>query len=89
MSLVVVLNSVLSKGVESMNQPLSLASESIRILPPMGRPRESYSVIWASASCPVGRSVKEKVMLKVGSNKVDQELSGLSLYVLVDVGIEL
>ena len=39
--------------------------------------------------CQVGRSVKEKVMLKVGSNKVDQELSGLSLYVLVDVGIEL
>lgn len=33
--------------------------------------------------------MKEKVMLKVGSNKVDQELSGLSLYVLVDVGIEL
>lgn len=47
-----------------MNQPLPLASRSIRMLPPIGRPWESNLVIWASASCPVGRSVKEKLMLK-------------------------
>jgi hypothetical protein len=60
----------------------------MRIVPPLGRPCWSYWVSWASASCPVGRSVIWRLMLKVGSKRVDQRLSGLSLNVLVDAGVE-
>lgn len=66
-----------------MNQPIPLASASMRIVPPLGRPKESNWVIWASASCPVGRSVIWKLMLKVGSKR----FSGLSLNVLVNAEV--
>ncbi len=54
---------------------------TMRIVPLLGRPRESNWVIWASTSCPVGKSAIWKLMLKVGSKR----FSGLSLYVLVNV----
>ncbi len=57
----VVLNSLESQGVESMNQPLPLASSSMLIVAALGRPFWSYPVMVASASCPVGRLVMLKV----------------------------
>ncbi|MEO1340419.1 MAG: hypothetical protein AAFV28_04560 [Cyanobacteria bacterium J06635_13] len=51
------MNSELSSGVESMNQPTQLASWSIFIVPALGTPELSNPVMVASASCPVGRSV--------------------------------
>lgn len=72
-------NSLLSRGVGSMNQPTPLAS-SMRMVPPLGRPKESKEVIWASASCPVGRSAICRAMLKLGSKSDCHRLSGLSLY---------
>lgn len=74
---------MLSNGVVSMNQPTPLASLSMRRVPPLGRPSESNLVIWASASCPVGRSVIWRLMLKAGSKRVDQRLSGLELIWLI------
>lgn len=56
-------NSLWSRGVGSMNQPTSLALRSMRMVPPLGIPWELYEVIWASASCPVGRSVISRVRL--------------------------
>ena len=66
-------NSLWSKGVVSMNQPSPFALWSMRIFPPLGIPWSVNSVTWASASCPVGRSVTWRV-----------RLSGLSLNVLVN-----
>ena len=48
-------NSLLFKGVESINQPLPLASSLMKIVPALGIPEASKLVIWASASCPVGK----------------------------------
>lgn len=50
-------NSELSNGVSSINQPTPLASWSMRIVPALGFPVSSKSVIVASASCPEGRLV--------------------------------
>lgn len=79
---------MLSNGVVSMNQPTPLASLSMRSVPPLGRPYWSNLVIWASASCPVGRSAIWRSMLKVGSKRVCQSVGELSLYVLFDVGVK-
>lgn len=72
MSVMVWENSLWSKGVVSMNQPKPFALWSMRILPPLGIPWSVNSVTWASASCPVGRSVISRV-----------RFSGLSCSVLV------
>ena len=56
-----------------MNLPSPFALWSMRIFPPLGIPWSVNSVTWASASCPVGRSVTWRV-----------RLSGLSLNVLVN-----
>lgn len=50
-------NSELSDGVSSINQPTPLASESMKIVPALGTSEESKPVIVASASCPDDRSV--------------------------------
>ena len=50
-------NSELSKGVSSINQPLPLASRSMRIVPALGFAESSKSVMVASASCPLGKSI--------------------------------
>jgi hypothetical protein len=52
-----VVNSLLSSGVVSMNQPTLLPLMSRVRVPELGRPRMSYPVMVAFASCPVGRSV--------------------------------
>ena len=56
------MNSELSSGVSSINQPTPLASWSMRIVPALGVPFSSKPVIVASANCPVGRSVIRKSM---------------------------
>lgn len=43
-----------------MNQPVPLASSSMRRVPAMGWPLASKRVSWASASWPVGRSLIAK-----------------------------
>lgn len=82
------LNSVLSKGVESMNQPLPLASPSIRMLPSIRSPWESYFVIWSSASCPVGRSLTIRLMSKGvwGKRREFQKVCAVELIVKMDAG---
>jgi hypothetical protein len=54
---------------------------SVRIVPPLGRPYWSYLVIWASASCPVGRSAIWRVRSKglVGSKRVCQMVGAVEL----------
>ena len=78
-------NSLLSRGVESINQPTPLASWSMRIVPALGTPESSKPVMVASASCPVGRSVIWKSMSSwfEGWSKSDQILVPLLLSSLV------
>ena len=59
-----VVNSLLSSGVVSMNQPEPLPLMSRVRVPELGRLLVSYPVMVASASCPVGRSVMLKVMFR-------------------------
>ena len=56
------MNSELFNGVSSINQPIPLASWSMRIVPALGVPLSSKPVMVASASCPFGRSVIWKSM---------------------------
>ncbi len=85
------MNSLLSKGVSSINQPTPLASWSISIVPALGFPEESNPAIVASANCPVGRSVIWKLMYSGISDwsKFDQILVALLLRLLIIGGVEL
>jgi hypothetical protein len=74
-------NSLFSQGVWSINQPMPLASVSMRRVPPLGRPCWSNWVTWASANCPVGRSVIWRVRSKglVGSKRVFKKVGAVEL----------
>lgn len=76
-------NSLWSKGVGSMYHPMPLASVSISMVPPVGRPLESNLVTTASASCPVGRSFIWRLMFKglVGLRREVQRVWALLLMV--------
>lgn len=78
-------NSLLSRGVESINQPLPLASSSMKIVPALGIPEASKLVICASASCPLGRLVIWNVILRgvSGLSKSDQILVAIVLRLLI------
>ena len=90
------MNSLLSKGVSSMNQPTSpfedkpLASWSIRIVPALGFSEESKPVMVASASCPLGKSAIWKSMSNEVSDwsQFDQILVALLLSRFIIRGVE-
>lgn len=79
------MNSELSSGVSSINQPTPLALWSIRIVPALGTPELLKPVIVASASCPVGKSVIWKSMSSwvKGCSKSDQILLALLFSTLI------
>jgi hypothetical protein len=85
------LNSELSKGVSSTNQPTPLASESMRIVPALGFPDSLKPVMVASASCPLGKSVIWKSMSSdvCDWSKSDQILVALSLMLETKLEVEL
>ena len=75
----------------SMNQPKPLAVGSTSIVPPIGRPSESYLVTTASASCPLAReSVSWRLMSKgvVGARRVFQRVCAVLLIVVIDSGVK-
>lgn len=69
-----------------MYHPSPLASRSIRRVPPLGCPEGSYWVMTASASCPGGRSVIWRLMLKriEGCKNKFQNVSAVELILSIN-----
>ena len=69
--------------------PLAVGSTSI--VPPMGRPSESYLVTMASASCPLVRECVSEMLMSNGvwgARRVFQRACAVEFIVVIDSGVK-